>query len=592
MRRATLSLCLLSMLLPGCSTPSVFEKRYVRIEIPGYAAKDYIRLLDSDNPDLRYLALGNLIEDKLTEGEAVSKRLGILLHDPSPKVRAISAFSVSSLHLSLSLFETSLTKLAHDQSADVRLEAVAALGKRCRTSTEIAHTLLGCLEDQSILVRLQAIDELRECSLSPLGSEIVHRLLTALPKLSQPEQLKLIHTLGLLEQKEEVESTLLTLLQSKEDPVITVSAEALGHLKSAAAVKPLLASAQQKRGSAEVIADALGSIGTPEAIQALLQLLNTDNETVRIAVILAIGETEGNVGLGELVERLTQQEARIQQEVNTVKWADFKSNYPEFLTLLEAIDRKRFGGLDKFVEPPVAQLLVSEKGYEQLIALNVLVDGKPYDRLIVTLDGEKQDLFPRLEALSSGSSPLMRVFALQALGNTVDSRALPILEAAVKDTSFGIRFAAIKALGNYAMNTGNYSPLSRLYEMREAFVPSTYTDEDREFLTRKFIDTTLAAVERKEITRRRRIAELLASSSRPTRLIAALQLEDNIALPVFFEFLETGTVAEKQVALSGIEKFSVPSTDTISKLRELKAKEPDPEVSKKIGQVIEKLQAK
>ena len=69
MRDFVVVLCLLSAILSGYVTSSVFEKRYVRIEVPGYTAKDYFRLLDSENPDLRYLALGNLIEDKSTEGE-------------------------------------------------------------------------------------------------------------------------------------------------------------------------------------------------------------------------------------------------------------------------------------------------------------------------------------------------------------------------------------------------------------------------------------------------------------------------------------------------------------------------------------------
>ncbi len=590
MRRTTLAICLLAITLSGClGTSSVFEKRYVRIEIPGYTAKDYLHLLDSENPDLRYLALSNLIEDKLTEGEAVSKKLNVLLQDPSPKVRAIAAFSVKSLDYYR--YDANLMKLSHDQSPDVRMEAVAALGKPCGSSDEVAQAILNRLEDKSAFVRLQTIDTLSNCGMSPLRLEMVRRLLAELPKRPQLEQLMILSTLGTLGQAGEVESTLLPLLTSSEDPVLTVAAEALGRVKSVSAVQPILESIRQKRGNAEMMVAALETIGTPEAVQALLQLLHTEDDKLRIAVIETIGKTEGNVGLTELVEQFTQQETRIQKDVDTVKWTDFKANYPDFIAFLEAIHQKRFGGLDKFTEPPVADLLASEKDYEKLLALRVLAEGKPYDRIIVVPGEGKQDVFPQLETLCSHSSPLMRVFALQALGNTVDSKALPVLEAAVKDARFGIRYAAIKSIGNYAQNTGDYSSVSRLYEMKETFVPSTYTSEDKEFLTRQLIDTTLAGVERKEVTRRRRLTELSASS-KPTRLIAALQLEDNTALPIFFEFLETGIVAEKQVALSGIEKFSVPSTDTLSKLRELKAKEQDAEISKKIGQLIEKLQAK
>lgn len=592
MRRATLAVCLLAVASSGCwQTSSVFERRYVRIEIPEYAAKDYLRLLDSENPDLRYLALSNLIEDKLTEGEAVSKKLGVLLQDPSPKVRAIAAFSAKSLDLSVSTFEPRLITLSHDPSSEVRLEAVAALGKYCGASDKVAQAILPRIEDKSVFVRLQAIDTLSNCVLSSQGVEIAHHLLAELPKRPQLEQLMIIRTLGSLGQGEKaVESTLLSLLNSSEDPILTVAAEALGGVKSAAAVQPLLESIQKKRGNAEVMVAALAAIGTPEAVQALGQLLHTEDDKLRVVIIEAIEQTEGGVGLAELVEQFTQQEARIQKDVDTVKWADFKANYPELLALLGAIHRKRFVGLDKFVGPPVAQFLTSEKDYEQRIALRLLADGQPYDRVIVASIEGKRDMFPQLESLCNHPAPLMRVFALRALGNTVDSRAVPILEAAVKEASFGIRYAAIQALGRYAQNTGDYSPLSRLYAMKESVVPSTYTSEDKEFLIRALIGTTLAEVERAEVTRQRRMAELSPSSSRPTRLMAAL--EDNTGLPVLFEFLETGIPAEKQAALNGIERFAVPSTDTISKLRELKAKEQDEYTNKKLGQLIVKLQAK
>ena len=592
MRRAILAACLLAIASSGCwQTPSVFEKRYVRIEIPGYAAKNYLQLLDSDNPDLRYLALSNLIEDKLTEGETVSKKLGVLLQDASPKVRALAAFSVKSLNVDT--YEANVLQLLNDPSADVRLEAVAALEKHCGSSDRATAAIVNRLEDHNLFVRLQTIDTLSRCEMSPARMELVHRLLAELPQRVQLEQLMIINALGSLGQVGEVESALLPLLSSGEDPVITAAAKALGRLKATSAVQPLCGAIQQKRGDAEVIVRALGTIGTPEAVHALLQLLDAVDDELRVTAIKAIGKTGGNAGLAELVERLAQQETRMQREVDTVKWADIKTNYPELTATLEAIERKCFGDSNKFAEPPMAQLLASEKDYEKLIALRILAEGEPYDRLIVAPTEKKPDWFPLLGLLCRDPAPPMRVFALQALGNTVDSRTPVLLAAAVNDPSFGIRYAAIQALGRYAQNTGDYSPLSRLYEMRDSFVPSTYTNDDKGFLIRALIDTTLAGAERPEVTRRRRVAEL-SSSSKPTRLVAALQLGDDTALPVFFEFLETGTAAEKQAVLNNVERclLLAPSADTVSKLRALKAKEQDIEVSKKISRLIEKLQEK
>ena len=597
MRGTVIACCLLSIILTGCREASVFEKRYVRIEIPGYTERDYMRLLESKNPDLRYLALANLLEmdafksKELLETTALPQKLQGLLADASPKVRAIAAFSIRSLEPGD--FETALSKLLEDESDAVRLEALATLGKRCSSSTETAHILLGRLEDKSTLVRLQAIEVLSECRKSTGRSEIVKWLLAKLPDSDRIEQLKAINTLGVIGQIEEVEPTLLALIQSDDEAVLTVAAEALGRQGSVSAVEFLLNAIREKRGNAEIMVEALRSIGTPEAMQALSQLLSVDRQELRVAVIKAIGEAEGDVGFEELLKRFSQEELRIREEVDSVKWAD-ASSYIEFAALLEAIKSKKFGGLDKFAEPPVTELLASEKIYEQMLGLSLLTEGKPYDRIVVGLGQEKHDLFPQLERLSKSPSPLVRILALQALGNTIDNRALPILEANIDAPAFGIRHAAIEALGTYVQNTGDYSPLRWLYEMRGRFVPDNYSEDDGNFVIRRSIEKMIAGEERNELTRKRRVLEL-TSDSAPTRLLVAFELadnKDNAGLPTLLQFLETGSVPEKQFAVKGIEELSFASAETISKLETLEATETNPEVRKKTAELVEKLRAK
>ena len=592
MRKTPIAIYLLMVVLPGCwETPSVFEKQYVRIEIPGYTADDYLRLLESDNPDLRYLALGNLIEDKLTEGKTVSERIGVLLEDPSAKVRGIAAFATKSIKPER--FETGLIKLLQDDSDAVRLEVVAALGRICANSKQAAQGVLDRIDDANILVRLQAIDTLAGCKSSALRPEIVRRLSDDLPKRTNLEQLMSIGTLGSLGEREEVESRLLVSLGSEDHAMVTVAAEALARQRSSSAVQPLLSALQQERGSAKVLVSALGSIGTPEAIQALSQSLEVSDEQVRIAAIEAIGETKGSEGLAALINRFTIYEAAIQGEADSVKWKDVTESYPELGALLEAISKKRFGDLDETRTFDFSQLIMSQQEYEKIIGLQFLAYGEPYDRVIVPFAAEeRKDLFPYLERLASGDSLLLRVFALRAIGNTVDSRSGALLEAAAHVAPFGIRYAAIEALGKYVGNTGDYSSLHRLYDRKEQFIPSDYTDEDQALLIRKLIDTVLADGEREDATRRRRIAELATSSSAPTRLVAALQIGDSTGLPVFFELLESGARIEKRAALKAIEQFLDSSDKTISKLQELKMREQDAEISEGLDQVIARLKGK
>lgn len=583
--------CLAAATLSGCWEPqTVFEKRYVRIEIPGYTAEDYLRLLASDDPDLRYLALANIIEDKLTNQEAVSKRLSSLLQDPSQKVRALAVFSVKSVDPEK--FDAALLTLSRDRSSDVRLESAVALGSRCGVSPKAGHALLSRLDDANVLVRLQVENALRECTASPLRTEVVTRLQAALPQRSQLEQLMLVNTLGAIGHREEVESQLLNLLASEDSAMVRVVTEALAQQRSALAVPVLAELLAQKRGDLQLTVSALGSIGTPEAIQTLLLLLDADDEALRVAAIEAIGDAEGNEGLAELAARLARSEVRISSDVDSPQWVDLSENYPELPALLKAIDQKRLGSQDPIDQATIAQLLASGQAHEQLIGLQHLAGERPYDRRVVQIEGETQDLFPHLEALCGHASPLMRVFALKAIGNTVDARALPILEAATKDSTFGIRYAAIEALGAYAENTGNYTPLARLYGMKDQLVPEAYNSTDHSLLTRQAVEKVIARGERSDVTHRRQIAELAAASARPTRLFAALQLKDQAALAVLLEFLETGTPSEKLAALQRIEVCCAPAAETIPKLQALSEKEPDKELREDIEQVVEKLKKK
>lgn len=599
MRRINIiSICFLLLItLTGCGEVSVFEKRYVRIEIPGYAEKDYIHLLDSPDPELRYNAIANLIEmnafesEKLPEITELHQKIKSLLTDASPKVRSIAAFSIKSI--GADSFERALIKLTNDPSDAVRLEAISTLGQKYTESPEAAKAILAHLDDKSILVRLQAIESLANCRKSALRSEIVKKLLSKLPKTNQIEQLKIIETLGLIGESKEVDLVLLEMLNSNEDAVITTTIEALGRLKVASAIKMFPDLLHRGLGKKEAIVNALSSIGTPEAMQLLIKLLDIEDQEVQIAAIEAIGRSQGDQGLKELVKKFSEEEQKIIKEVDSVKWVDWDS-YPKLVVLMEAIEQKILIAGDKFKEPPIIRFLESENDYEKMIGLVLLTEGKPYDRVVIQPRNEGQNIFPYLERLANNPSPFIRALCLHALGNISDSRALPILENAIENSPFGIRYTTIQALGNYVDNTSNYAPLRRLYEKKEKFIPRTYTKGDKDFLIRQLIETTIANSECKYLTHQRRVSEL-ASPSNPTRLIAALRLaeeNDDVAMPVLLIFLEKGIMDEQQAALSGLEKFSSASTDVISKLQAIKAKQEDRTLREKIDRVIKKLHSK
>ncbi|MBU4333220.1 MAG: HEAT repeat domain-containing protein, partial [Candidatus Omnitrophica bacterium] len=446
--------------------------------------------------------------------------------------------------------------------------------------------------DRSILVRLQAIESLEEFRKSTLRGEIVRKLLKQLASVNQIEQLRLIKTLGLIGEQTEIESDLLEKISTNNEAMVTTVIEALGRIKSTSSIKIFSQLIEDNQERNEVIIEALSSIGSPEALQVLInRLLHKKNPEVRIAAIEAIGKFEGESGQEELVKEFYLELATAIKEADSVKWADFNS-YSEISALMNAIERKITVNNDSTNELAIKRLLESKKEYERIVVLSLLTEGNPYDRNVIGSRAEDQSLFPLLEQTVSDPSIFIRIWGIHALGNMTNSGVISILEKAIMDPVFGIRYAAVKSLVRYAHNTSNYSPLRKLFEQKDNFIPTVYTKEDKNFLIRESIEEAIVAVEPEYLTHQRRISEL-TSSSAPTRMIAALQLvekSDNLSIPVLIVFLKEGTIGEQQSALGGLEKFYRLPQDAILHLQAIHAKIDDMTLKEKINQIIIKSQ--
>lgn len=585
-------LCLVSLILTGCwKEPDVFEKRYVSIEIPGYAETDYIHLLGSPDSELRYLAAANLLRMGVFGSEELAEtaqKIENLLKDASPKVRAIAAHTFNKIKTRSP--ESTLIQLTNDVSPAVRLEALQVLGRRYSESPEAVRAILGRLVDKSILVRLSAIESLAECKKTSSRSEIVMKLLDMLPKISQPEQLKIIETLSRIGKNEEIESVLLEMLDfSKERPIRVTTLKAIGQLKSTSAIQRFPDLIRRAVLNEIDIIEPLSSIGTPEAIQLLITLLDSSDQGVRISAIEEIGKSGCDQGLKELIKKFSEEEQKIIKEVDSVKWANSSSSYPELWALIGAIKDKIVRVKDTPQESLIIQFLRSINKHENMIGLVLLAgEEKPFDRIVIGPSNGHASLLPDLERYAYDPSSLTRILSLQALDNIVNPRALSIIENSIKEPSFGIRYAAIGVLGSYCKNTSNYAPLDKLYEIKENFVPQNYADDDRDFLIRQLIEETISDCENKYRTQQRRVSEL-EGAFRPTKLIAALWLakeQDDVALPVLLDFLEKGVVSEERAALNGLEQFSSLSAEVISRLSAIKAKSQDDTLKERIEKII------
>ena len=596
-----LFICFLLLALTGCrgGGPAI-EKRYVTIEIPEYTAADYIDLLVSPDPDLRYMAIVNLVNLKAfnfkeqPDLEALPQKLESLLEDASPKVRAAAAYWVKSVKTNS--FKDVLIKLTDDPSSAVRLDAVSALGPTYLGSPDVVDAVLESLDDKSILVRLQAIEEFRgcKCKESALRNKIIEKLLIKLPEAGRIEQLKIIQTLGMIGDGPGVELALIGMLDSGNEKMITASVRALGQQKSAAAVKRFPGLLALDFDRKKVIVDALSAIDTPESTQILVELLNAGDPKIKKDVINALGKTEGEVGLEIFVKEFNAQSEELLKETDLVKWIGFdpdKSGIP-----LKAIKKKVLEGKNKSGEALIIELLESKNDYERMIGLELLMEEGFNERIEVESGTEGLDFFPHLERLANDPSVMIRVMCFQFLGDSIDPRAFPLLEKALEDPFLGIRWVAFVALGKRMESMATYANLRQLYKMKDKLVPTTYTEEDIDFGMLLEMEMNFYYEESDKRTRQRRVGEL-SSASAPTRLIAAGMLAeegDEAGIPVLLDFLENGTVGERRAALEMFEEFpSAPTSieDLTSQLEAIKAKQEDMALAEEIGEMIQALQS-
>jgi HEAT repeat protein len=204
------------------------------------------------------------------------------------------------------------------------------------------------------------------------------------------------------------EEELIRALESKETVVAEYAAGALGGKVSKPAVEPLVAALERGEGRLYVVVWALGEIGDPRAIPALVGALGSDDVEVakyatRSLVKLGPSATEALVAaLDDPSPRRRRYAVRALGEIR-----DERSLEP-LLSLGERVDREVL-----------------------LWALGRLGDPRG---------------FSILAAAAADSESGVRLTAIQALRDLGDGRAVPLLTAALEDEEWRVREWAARGL--------------------------------------------------------------------------------------------------------------------------------------------------
>ncbi len=230
------------------------------------------------------------------------------------------------------------------------------------------------------------------------------------------------------------------------------AAQELGDLKDELSIPALITALQQDVNTyvRSAAAEALGHIGSPEAIFPLMDALHDPSSFVRRAAAIALGQMQAKEAQGALLQALDDPNFYVRRAaINAIGKLGIPSLGPVLLPLLEISD-------SRIQRTTIIALrrLKTRQAIPKMIAILEQHNACPSPRdlpLVKTLVIALGDLHAQ-EAVTT----LIRVIrgyvgarslSATALGQIGDPRAGPALVEALRDKSTNLQLAALKSLG-------------------------------------------------------------------------------------------------------------------------------------------------
>ncbi|MGI9244288.1 MAG: HEAT repeat domain-containing protein [Verrucomicrobiales bacterium] len=550
----------------------VFERRFALTKIPGFGIEDHIALLDHQDPNIRYLAVANLLqlgalaqpgendEDGAggDEFEMLVAKLRALLADPAPKVRAIAAYAP--INRVGDGAEERLVTTLDDAHSAVRVEAVVSLGtgefgEGGELSLAATERVAGLLEDPNVLVRLHALEALGASGNSEGAGALVEKIGLNLAQGETPEILKALEALGHIDGGE-AEKILLGRLDDEDELAVTVAVTGLvsREPQPQALEEWVLKSLADGRPSEDFLVKTLVSIATERSRGVAISMLDHADANTRCHCV-AILERIGDQASFEALAAALQGMIPAVEERLALPGADPVSEEAEFLGVLGSVSGmgEKLGAY-RFDREGIGTLLGSRGVADQLVAVFHLIDEEYFDAPVLGGGDGGANFGDRLRELATSQSPLMRAIAYDALGNSAGSEVGGILVGGLADPVYQVRFSALEALVHHSATTGSLSPLRSAYERRQEFEPTTYASDDPALLMRERLEHAIREFEPSWTSVSRAEAEIARGELDAGCLLAAEFLAPREeAIDVLLKALATGSDGVKDFASRTIE---------------------------------------
>ena len=426
---------LLSLLASDHANPHVRSRAVSGLAYLGYPQGISLiaRLAASEEQTIRedaQKAARRLWEEKPEEFESLLSG-----YDPQVKLDVIRVLQMVGVESVSPL----LIERLHDRSPLVQEQAANVLLALTPLAAARFEGLIGALESQNSLKRQVVIKLLADLgdrrAIEPLLSLLLGMRYPTGAANEEREELRLAVTaaLGRLYPLGE-----LTRLGNPNPLVRAESAEALGYLRDKRTIDPLMTALWDQDAEVRVaVAKALGELASDSeaapaldevkrAITPLLIALRDKEASVRVAVALALGEM-GRLPASEVSRIIEPLASKLSDEEPEVRIA---------------VARALAQFSDSRVINPLLMALEDEVPEVRMVVANAL------ERLQGLPEAQKAAaaVEPLLIALSDDAARV-RMAAAEALGKSGERRAIPALEAALRDNDYLVRLSAISALG-------------------------------------------------------------------------------------------------------------------------------------------------
>lgn len=290
----------------------------------------------------------------------------------------------------------SAATIAHqlrDKNWRIRQQAIFSLSKT--QDQQQIQQLIACLDDSHVAVRTAAIKTLVTCDKN------------AVPHL-------------------------LDALNNTEIPLIQANcAQILGRIGDITALNPLIAALKTfNEDTRRYAAEALGLLHSPQAVESLIEALNSEQSpAVLSAISIALGRLAGVCAVDPLIERLTHPN---QMFLLATTWALAKIR-------------------DSRAIHPLIEILCNQCRYLQgHVAAHAQMDGSGHanmpENIAAMLAQFGESAIPALQTLSQDPDPVLRRYATLALCEIDHEQSLETLILQLKDPSSEVRNIALAAL--------------------------------------------------------------------------------------------------------------------------------------------------